>query len=61
MFMNNPKGQIINEMIESFQEDYRIMNEQIGANTEALDDWTISVEEFRQAGIAAINKLYGKC
>ncbi len=42
-----------NEEADRIDEKYRSLNE-------SLDDRTISVEEFRQAGIAAINKLYGK-
>jgi len=61
-YKNNSKDNF-GELVDSFHEDYEIMNAQVAMNRQQgkpEDSDMVSIEEFRQAGIDEINRLYGK-
>lgn len=52
---------IIEEMVSSFDSDYDEMNKIANMLIESnapVESYTTSIEEFRQAGLDAIRKLY---
>ena len=53
-------GEFEAAVLADFNEEADRIDEKYRSRADSLDDWTISVEEFRQAGIAAINKFYEK-
>lgn len=60
--MKKTKQNVLNEMKASFKHDYEIMHMQANEIAEGKTNGytTVSIEDFRQAGIAYINKLYKK-
>lgn len=56
--MMKTKQQILEGLISSFYEDYDKMDHENSGRS--VEEFTVSVEEFRKAGIDAINELYGK-
>lgn len=53
---------VLNEMRRTFKRDYEEINRQSNMRYDgkSIDEVAVSIEEFRQAGIAEINKIYGK-
>lgn len=60
--MRETKEDVLNDMKKTFKQDYEIINRRFNMLCEdkSIEDVSVPIEEFRQAGIAAINKLYGK-
>lgn len=60
--MSKTQEDVLNEMKRTFKEDYEKINRRANMLYEgkSIDGVTVSIEEFRQAGIAEINKFYGK-
>ena len=53
-------GEFEAAVLADFNEEADRIDEKYRSRADSLEDRTIPVEEFRQAGIDAINKLYGK-
>lgn len=60
--MRETKKDVLNDMKKTFKQDYEIINRQFNILYEdkSIENVSAPIEEFRQAGIVAINKLYGK-
>ena len=60
--MRETKEDVLNDMKKTFKQDYEIINRQFNIlyENKSIEDVSVPIEEFRQAGIAAINKFYGK-
>ena len=56
--MRETKEDVLNEIKRTCKRDYKKTNGLYECKT--IKDGTVPIERFRQAGIAAINKLYGK-
>jgi hypothetical protein len=56
------REQALQEMKTSFQEDYERIHTQAEKirQGQSIEEGTVSIEEFRQAGIDTIVQLYGK-
>lgn len=55
------KDSVISEMISSFNSDYNEMNKianLLNESNASIESHTTSIEEFRQAGLDAIRKMY---
>ena len=60
--MRETKEDVLNEMKRTFKRDYEKINGRFNMLYEgkSIEDASVSIERFRQAGIDAINKLYEK-
>ena len=59
--MRETKEDVMNEMKMTFKRDYEIINELFNMlyDGKSIEDVSVPIEEFRQAGIAVIKKRYG--
>lgn len=60
--MKEVKDDVLNEMQKTFHQDYELINRQFNMlyDSKSVDEMTVPLEEFRQAGISLINKFYGR-
>ncbi len=59
--MFRTEDDVLNEMKRTFHQFYGERNRESELIREGkMTDDSVSIEEFRQAGIAEINKIYGK-
>lgn len=56
--MKETKEMILREIISTFDSDYDKMANMLIEPDTSIESFTTSIEEFRQAGLNAINKIY---